>query len=286
LREILKDKNIRTAYLLCLTLGIAYGMVLAIISLYLTNVHHYDKPTIANLATFFSVGIAVFAVPMGMMIRRLSPRVVLAIAMLRLRDGGGGVPVHAGVLRAGDLAGVRRGVLGGRVDQPRDDPAAADLVAQPRVRDRAVQQRARARLRDRLGYRVGSREAVPTRICGCSWRRARWRHRVGVRAVAAEPDDRAGRGAHAVGARRGASRRTARHVDPGAVLADQDGLHPAVLVRLFSGLAGAVPAAVPDRAHGVSEFENKLLVGLLLARHGAVRDVDRPPRRPLTGTSG
>jgi len=82
LREILKDKNIRTAYLLCLTLGIAYGMVLAIISLYLTNVHAYDKPTIANLATFFSVGIAAFAVPMGLMIRKLSPRVMLAIALL------------------------------------------------------------------------------------------------------------------------------------------------------------------------------------------------------------
>ncbi len=82
MREILKDKNIRTAYKLCLTLGIAYGMVLAIISLYLTNVHLYDKPTIANLATFFSVGIAVFAVPMGLMIRRMSPRVVLAIALL------------------------------------------------------------------------------------------------------------------------------------------------------------------------------------------------------------
>lgn len=81
LREILKDKNIRTAYTLCLTLGVAYGMVLAIISLYLTNTHHYDKPTIANLATFFSVGIAAFAVPMGLMIRKLSPRVMLAIAL-------------------------------------------------------------------------------------------------------------------------------------------------------------------------------------------------------------
>jgi MFS family permease len=81
LRELLKDKNIRSAYLLCLMLGTAYGMVMAIVSLFLTNVHHYDKPMIANLATFFSVGIAVFAVPMGMMIRRLSPRATLAIAM-------------------------------------------------------------------------------------------------------------------------------------------------------------------------------------------------------------
>lgn len=82
MREILKDPNIRTAYKLCLTLGVAYGMVLAIISLYLTRVHAYDKPSIANLATFFSVGIAAFAVPMGLMVRKLTPRVVLMIALL------------------------------------------------------------------------------------------------------------------------------------------------------------------------------------------------------------
>lgn len=82
MRELLKDKNIRSAYVLCLILGTAYGMVMAIVSLFLTKVHHYDKPTIANLATFFSVGIAAFAVPMGLMIRKLSPRAVLAIAMV------------------------------------------------------------------------------------------------------------------------------------------------------------------------------------------------------------
>ncbi|MBL9103971.1 MAG: MFS transporter [Myxococcales bacterium] len=81
MREILKDPNIRTAYKLCLTLGVAYGMVLAIISLYLTRVHQFDKTTIANLATFFSVGIAAFAVPMGLMVRKLTPRVVLSIAL-------------------------------------------------------------------------------------------------------------------------------------------------------------------------------------------------------------
>jgi MFS family permease len=82
LREIFKDHNIRVAYLLCLTLGVAYGMVLAIVSLYLSKERGYDEPTIAGMAAFFSIGIAACAVPMGMLVRKLSARSVLAISLL------------------------------------------------------------------------------------------------------------------------------------------------------------------------------------------------------------
>jgi len=82
LRDIFKDRNIRVAYLLCLTLGVAYGMVLAIVSLYLTRARGYDEPAIAGMASFFSIGIAVCAVPMGLLVRKLTARVVLAIALL------------------------------------------------------------------------------------------------------------------------------------------------------------------------------------------------------------
>ena len=82
MRTIFKDHNIRVAYLLCLTLGVAYGMVLAIVSLYLSGERGYDEPTIAGMAAFFSVGIAACAVPMGMLVRKLTPRVVLAISLL------------------------------------------------------------------------------------------------------------------------------------------------------------------------------------------------------------
>lgn len=81
MRTIFKDHNIRVAYLLCLTLGVAYGMVLAIVSLYLTE-RGYDEPTIAGMAAFFSIGIAACAVPMGILVRKLSPRIVLAISLL------------------------------------------------------------------------------------------------------------------------------------------------------------------------------------------------------------
>lgn len=82
MREIFKDHNIRVAYLLCLTLGVAYGMVLAIVSLYLSKERGYDEPTIAGMAAFFSIGIAACAVPMGMLVRKLSARIVLAISLL------------------------------------------------------------------------------------------------------------------------------------------------------------------------------------------------------------
>lgn len=82
MRTIFKDHNIRVAYLLCLTLGVAYGMVLAIVSLYLSGERGYDDPTIAGMAAFFSVGIAACAVPMGILVRKLTPRIVLAISLL------------------------------------------------------------------------------------------------------------------------------------------------------------------------------------------------------------
>lgn len=82
MRTIFKDHNIRVAYLLCLTLGVAYGMVLAIVSLYLSHERGYDEPTIAGMAAFFSVGIAACAVPMGMLVRKLSARIVLAMSLL------------------------------------------------------------------------------------------------------------------------------------------------------------------------------------------------------------
>jgi MFS family permease len=103
-RTIFRDRNIRIAYLLCLTLGVAYGMVLAIVSLYLSRERGYDEPTIAGMAAFFSVGIAAFAVPMGMLVRKLSPRIVLAISLLGY---GIAVAVFPFMPGFGGLAGAR-----------------------------------------------------------------------------------------------------------------------------------------------------------------------------------
>ena len=81
-REILRDRSIRVAYLMCLMLGVAYGVVMAIVAIYLNKERGFSETTIGGLAFFFSVGIAVFALPMGMLVRVWSPRVMLAVALI------------------------------------------------------------------------------------------------------------------------------------------------------------------------------------------------------------
>jgi MFS family permease len=78
----LRDPNIRTAYVVCGMTGTAYGMVTAVVAVYLNKVRLIDELTIGGLAMFFSAGIAAFSVPMGMLIKRLSPRTMLATALL------------------------------------------------------------------------------------------------------------------------------------------------------------------------------------------------------------
>lgn len=81
-RDILKDGSIRVAYLMCLMLGVAYGIVMAIVAVYLNKERGIDEQTISRLAFYFSAGIAVFAVPMGALVRVLSPRVMLSVALV------------------------------------------------------------------------------------------------------------------------------------------------------------------------------------------------------------
>ena len=81
-RDILRDRSIRVAYLMCLMLGVAYGIVMAIVAIYLNKERGFAETTIGGLAFFFSAGIAIFAIPMGMLVRVWSPRVMLAVALI------------------------------------------------------------------------------------------------------------------------------------------------------------------------------------------------------------
>lgn len=78
----LRDRNIRTAYVICGMTGTAYGMVTAVVAVYLNKIRHIDELTIGELAMFFSFGIAACSVPMGLLIKKLSPRTMLALALL------------------------------------------------------------------------------------------------------------------------------------------------------------------------------------------------------------
>lgn len=78
----LRDRNIRTAYVVCGMTGTAYGMVTAVVAVYLNKIRGIDELVIGELAMFFSFGIAACSVPMGLLIKRLSPRTMLALALL------------------------------------------------------------------------------------------------------------------------------------------------------------------------------------------------------------
>lgn len=78
----LRDPNIRTAYVVCGMTGTAYGMVTAVVAVYLNKVRGIDEITIGWLAMFFSLGIASCSVPMGMLIRRLGPRRMLSLGLV------------------------------------------------------------------------------------------------------------------------------------------------------------------------------------------------------------
>lgn len=81
-KQIFKDPTVRVAYLMCLMLGVAYGVVMAVVAIYLNKERGLSETTIGGLAFFFSAGIAVFALPMGTLVRIWSPRVMLAIALI------------------------------------------------------------------------------------------------------------------------------------------------------------------------------------------------------------
>ncbi|MDC0673855.1 MFS transporter [Nannocystis radixulma] len=78
----LRDSNIRSAYVVCGMTGTAYGMVTAVVAVYLNKVRDIDTATIGVLAMFFAAGIALFSVPMGKAIQRFAPRMVLSLGLL------------------------------------------------------------------------------------------------------------------------------------------------------------------------------------------------------------
>ena len=63
------DRNIWVVYAATLLLGIGYGIAIASIGVFLDAQGH-DKEDIGSLATAFALGIVLFSLPMGAIIRR------------------------------------------------------------------------------------------------------------------------------------------------------------------------------------------------------------------------
>lgn len=74
------DQNILRIYTASFALGLAYGIALSLIAIYL-DARGFDKQAIGSLAAWFACGLASFAWPMGALIRRFSAKLALVVSL-------------------------------------------------------------------------------------------------------------------------------------------------------------------------------------------------------------
>ncbi len=81
LRERLPDRNLWVVYRTMLVLSTAYGIALANLPNVLAD-RHVDPSVVGQLASWFALGLVLFAAPSGAIIRRFSARVVLPVSIV------------------------------------------------------------------------------------------------------------------------------------------------------------------------------------------------------------
>src|SRR4051812_41426092 len=80
LRDKINDPNVIRIYVATLGLGIAYGMAISVIAVFLDH-RGYKETEIGSLAAWFAAGIMVTAIASGYLVSRLSAKVVLVGAL-------------------------------------------------------------------------------------------------------------------------------------------------------------------------------------------------------------
>ncbi len=80
MREVLRDRNVRTILAATLLLGVGYGISIALTALHL-DAHHFGKEDIGSLAAWFAGGIVAFSIPAGHIVRRFSPKWTLVASL-------------------------------------------------------------------------------------------------------------------------------------------------------------------------------------------------------------
>src|SRR5262245_4128822 len=80
LRQI-ADPNIWRVYKAIFGLGLAYGIAISLIALFLDG-QGFDKTSIGTLAAWFAAGIVALSIPMGALIRRWTAKAVFAASLL------------------------------------------------------------------------------------------------------------------------------------------------------------------------------------------------------------
>lgn len=81
LRARLPDRNLWVVYRTMIVLSTAYGIALAVMPMVLEH-RHLGPDVVGELASFFALGLVLFAAPSGAVIRRFSARWTLAVAIV------------------------------------------------------------------------------------------------------------------------------------------------------------------------------------------------------------
>jgi MFS family permease len=79
--EKIRDPNVFRLYWATLLVGLAYGISLSLTAIHL-DAHGFGKEAIGNLAAWFAGGLVLVSLPIGALIRRLSGKRVLALALV------------------------------------------------------------------------------------------------------------------------------------------------------------------------------------------------------------
>ncbi len=77
----IRDKNIWIVYASIFLVGIAYGLSIALIALFL-DAHGFDKTAMGGLAAVFAAGICALSIPIGKILRKVSAKRTLVGALL------------------------------------------------------------------------------------------------------------------------------------------------------------------------------------------------------------
>jgi len=80
IRERVSDPNIYRVYGVTFTLGVAYGLAVSVLAVYLDQ-KGFGEIAIGRLAAWFAAGLVALSLPLGAFIRRFSAKVALALSL-------------------------------------------------------------------------------------------------------------------------------------------------------------------------------------------------------------
>ena len=79
--ERIRDRNIWRIYFATLVVGLAYGISISLTSIHL-DANGFDKRAIGSLAAWFAAGLVALSIPMGAVLRKVSAKRVLTMALV------------------------------------------------------------------------------------------------------------------------------------------------------------------------------------------------------------